>query len=470
MHTVLDSRILDLNAEASGIDMEKLMDNAGRAVARLVKSLKPRKVVVACGSGNNGGDGYTAASILLMDGISVECCPVSPPATALCKKKYKAFVNSKGKVVDEIKFEKYDVVVDALLGVGVSGPPRDRYLSIIERINGSGKMVISVDVPSGFPSQHSVKSDFTVTMQFQKEGMKKSNSGKIVTAEVGFPLEVINMIGPGDTLALPSSERNSHKGDNGICGLVGGSKMYYGAPTYMAKSALRMGPDLVNLFSPSIIHNYIASNCEGIILKKSGIDYIEFNYELMKFIKERANTLAIGPGISRNEAALDEASKIIQFTHSQKKSIVIDADALESARSISDFRGNAVLTPHRGEFRSTFGLEPDEENVKKIARKINAVIFLKGEIDIVTDGEMMKKNKSYHHQSMTRGGTGDLVTGAVAGLLSRKVDPLHSAFLASYIIGTAGVTAFKRMGYSYLISDLVDIIPEILVTESKQNY
>ena len=95
---------------------------------------------------------------------------------------------------------------------------------------------------------------------------------------------------------------------------------------------------------------------------------------------------------------------------------------------------------------------------------------MKGEIDIVTDGEMMKKNKSYHHQSMTRGGTGDLVTGAVAGLLSRKVDPLHSAFLASYIIGTAGVTAFNRMGYSYLISDMVDIIPEILATGSKQNY
>lgn len=469
VHSILDSRILDANAEASGIKMEDLMDNAGRAVARLVRSLKPKKILVLCGGGNNGGDGYVAASLLLKEGFSVECSPVSRPESELCRKKYNHFIKNKGKLVESVKNWRYDVIIDAMLGVGISGPPREPYSSIIDSINGSGSRIVSVDVPSGFPSGHLVKPQFTVTMQFQKEGVTKSNSGSVVVADVGFPEDVMEMIGPGDLLAFPSSLKKSHKGENGICVMVGGSKSYFGAPIYMAESALRMGPDLVNLFTPSVIHNYVASNCQGVMLRKSGITDIEFNYDLMKIIKERADSLAIGPGISKSERALEEASKIVDFTLSLGKSMVIDADALEVAGSISDFNGTVVLTPHRGEFTSVFGRDPTEENVKRVARKINAIILVKGEVDIVTDGEILKKNSSYHHQSMTRGGTGDLVTGAAAGLLSRKVDPLHAAFLASYIIGQAGLSAFRRMGDGYLISDLVSLIPEILVSRRKQN-
>jgi NAD(P)H-hydrate epimerase len=469
VHTVLDSKILDVNAEASGVRMEELMDNAGRAVAKLVESLKPRNTLVICGSGNNGGDGYTAASLLLKEGFQVECFPVVNPESDLCRKKYEEYRRHRGRVVRSVRKGRYDMIVDALLGVGISGPPREPYDSAIDMINEYGATIVSVDVPSGFPSDHHVKPQFTVTMQFKKEGMNKSNSGNIVVADVGFPHDVIDMIGPGDLMAFPRSSKDSHKGDNGICVLVGGSKSYFGAPLYMAESALRMGPDLVNLFTPSVIHDYVASNCQGIILKKSGITDIEFNYELMKMLKERADSLAIGPGISKSQFALDEALKIIDFTISVKKNIVIDADALEASRSIDDFKGLAVLTPHRGEFRSTFGLDPTEENAKRVARNINAILFVKGEIDLVTDGEILKKNRSFHHQSMTRGGTGDLVTGAVAGLLSRKVDPLHSAFLASYVIGQAGLNAFKKMGDGYMTSDIVDIIPEVLISKGKQN-
>ena len=469
MQTVLDSRILDANAEASGVRMESLMDNAGMAVAKLVESLKPGKVLFMCGSGNNGGDGYTAASILRKEGFYVECFPVAEPASELCRKKYDEYRKSGGRIVTSLKSGKYDVIVDSLLGVGISGPPRGPYDSAIDFTNGYGATVVSVDVPSGFPSGHQVIPQYTVTMQFKKDGMNKSNSGRIVVADVGFPKEVVEMIGPGDLLAFPRSSRDSHKGENGICVLVGGSSDYFGAPLYMAESALRMGPDLVDLFAPSSIHGFIASKCHGVILRKSGITNIEFNYDLMKILRERADSLAIGPGISRSENALEEAFRIIDFTLSIGKKIVIDADALEAAKSVDDFGGIAVLTPHRGEFRSTFGLEPTEENAKMVARRINAVLLLKGEIDIVTDGDTLKRNRSYHHQSMTRGGTGDLVTGAVGGLLSRKVDPLHSAFLASYIIGQAGLNAFNRMGDSYMTSEIADIIPEVLAPKVKQN-
>jgi NAD(P)H-hydrate epimerase len=469
VHTVLDLRILDRNAEASGVNIEDLMDNAGRAVAEQVKLLKPRNILIVCGSGNNGGDGYETAYLLFKDGYSVDCYPVSSPSTDLCKKKYNAFVKVGGVMVDTFGKRKYDVIVDAMLGSGISGPPKEPYASAIDRINEFGAKVISIDVPSGFPFKQSVKPHYTITVQFPKEGMTKANSGKIVVAKIGFPESVMNMIGPGDLAAFPSSAKSSHKGDNGICVMVGGSERYFGAPLYMAESALRMGPDLVNLFAPSFIHEYIAANCQGVMLRKSGITEIEFNYDLMKMLSEKADSLAIGPGIGKSERALEEATKIIEFNLSNGKSMVIDADALESSRLISDFKGTTVLTPHRGEFKSVFGLEPSEDNVKRAAKRINAVIFLKGEVDIVTDGEFLKKNSSYHHQSMTRGGTGDLVTGAVAGLLSRKVDPLHSAFLASYIIGQAGLNAYKKMGDGYTISDLVDLIPEVLLSNAKKD-
>lgn len=458
---------MDANAEASGINMEELMNNAGNAVAKVVMSLEPKRVLVACGSGNNGGDGYVAAAALMKEGISVSCYPVSPPATYLSKKKYAAYLKNKGNIVHSVKGGGYDVIVDALLGVGISGPPREPYASAINEINNSKSKIVSVDVPSGFPTSLQVRPHYTVTMQFKKEGMTRSNCGKLIVAEVGFPREVIEMIGPGDMLSFPSSIKSSHKGENGICVMVGGSEKYFGAPLYMAEAALRMGPDLVNLFAPSSIHEYIASNCQGIILKKSGINEIEFNYELMKMLKEKADSLAIGPGISKSESALDEAAKIMEFAVSLNRIMVIDADALQASRSIGDFNGRSVLTPHRGEFRSAFDLDPSEENVKKIAKRVNAVILMKGEIDIVTDGETVKKNISYHHKSMTRGGTGDVVTGAVAGLLSRKVDPLHSAFLASYIVGQAGLYSFDRMGDGYLTSELVDQIPNVLTPGRK---
>ncbi|MGC8561808.1 MAG: NAD(P)H-hydrate dehydratase [Thermoplasmata archaeon] len=467
MYTILDSRILDVNAEASGVNMEELMNNAGKAVAKLVMSLKPKRVLVACGSGNNGGDGCVAASALLKEGISVSCYPVSIPATELSKKKYAAFLKNKGEIVHFIKEGRYDVIIDALLGVGISGPPREPYASAINLINQSKSKIVSVDVPSGFPTSLQVKPDYTVTMQFKKEGMTKSNCGKLIVADVGFPKEVIGMIGPGDMLSFPASLKSSHKGENGICVMVGGSEKYFGAPLYMAEAALRMGPDLVNLFAPTSIHEYIASNCQGVILRKSGITEIEFNYELMKMLKEKADSLAIGPGISKDERALDEAAKIIDFTLSLNKNMVIDADALQASMNMGDFKGLAVLTPHRGEFKSVFGIDPDEENVKRMARKVNVVILVKGEIDIVTDGETVKRNISYHHKSMTRGGTGDVVTGAVAGLLSRKVDPLHAAFLASYIVGQAGLNAFGKMGDGYLTSELVDQIPSVLTSGRK---
>ena len=462
MFKLIDSRILDVNAEKSGIRMEELMDNAGKAVAGFVKELGHKRILVICGSGNNGGDGYTAAIRLLHEKMDVSVLKAKEPETSLAKKKHDTFVQEGGNIKQEAKFDEYDVLVDALLGIGITGIPKEPYLSLIDRINRSGKVIVSVDVPSGFPSTVAVKPDYTVTMQFEKDGMTGQNCGKIMVRDVGFPKDIIEMIGPGELLVFPRNEKNSHKGENGIVAIIAGSSDFYGAPIYVAKSALRMGPDLVFLYTPGSIHCKVAPHLNDVILRKSGNEYIEMTADLLGNIRNKADAIAIGPGISRSQEAFSASREIIEATLKSGKRLVIDADALGSIEGIQDFRGLAVLTPHHGEFKSTFRIEPDEENVKKIARELNAVIFLKGRVDIISDGEMVKKNTGFHHESMTRGGTGDLITGAVAGLLSRKIDPFHSATLASYVIGMSGLRAFDRMGYSYLTSEIPNFIPEIL--------
>lgn len=467
MLSILDSRILDLNAEASGVDMETLMENAGAAVADLVLSLGPRNVLVVCGAGNNGGDGYVASRVLKSKGINVRVFPVLDPSTELCKKKQREYVDAGGVIIGDLEIREGDLIVDAMLGVGISGEPREPYLSAINKINSSGNRIVSVDVPSGFPTRISVHPNFTVTMQFVKEGMTAENCGEIKVVDVGFPEEVVEMIGPGDLLAFPQSSKDSHKGQNGVCVIVGGSSDFFGAPVYMAKSAQRMGVDLVFLFAPREIHQFIACNAPDIILRPSGMDRIEFNYEMAKMIEERESVIAIGPGITKDGRAINEAEKIIRYSISKGRKVVVDADALDAIKSIGDLNGAAVLTPHRGEFRSTFGLEPTEENVMKTAGNINAVILLKGPVDIVSDGRTIKKNSRFHHQSMTRGGTGDLLTGAVAGLIARGLDPLHASFLASYIVGSAGLEAFREKGYSYFTSELLDFIPGVITGKKK---
>ncbi|MEM4091026.1 MAG: NAD(P)H-hydrate dehydratase [Thermoplasmatales archaeon] len=469
MLSILDSRILDINADEAGVNMESLMENAGRGVADLVSSLKPSRVLVICGTGNNGGDGYVAARILRSMGTRVRVFQISNPSTELCKKKHQQYLADGGEMQEKLDFEGVDVIVDAMLGVGISGEPREPYLTAIRMANESGKTVVSVDVPSGFPSKISVRPDHTVTMQFLKEGMRNENCGEIKVIDVGFPKDALEMIGPGDLLAFPESQRESHKGQNGVCIIVSGSSEYFGAPVYVAKSALRMGVDLVFLFTPEHIHKFVAGNAPDIIIRRSGTERIELNYSLMKAMEERDAAVAVGPGITKDSSAVNEAGKIVRFALSLERKVVIDADALSIAETIDDFGGNAVLTPHRGEFKSAFQLEPTEENVMKTARKINAVILLKGPVDIVTNGSLIKRNVKYHHQSMTKGGTGDLITGAVVGLLSRGVDPLHASFLASYIIGSAGLESFNRHGYSYFTSEIVDLIPDIILSRKKSS-
>lgn len=461
MYKMLDAKILDKNAEYLGLNLEKFMDNAGIAVANTVLSMNADKILVVCGSGNNGGDGYVSAIHLKKIGKKVDILKVKEPKSPLCIKKYNDAISNNINFVEDPDFSQYDVIVDAMLGIGISKTPEEPYKTIIEKMNRYGKKIVSVDVPTGIGTSLQVNPHITVTMQFMKEEMNKENSGEIIVADVGFPKEVIEMIGPGDFLAYKENASSSHKGENGVLIAIAGSIEYYGAPIYMVKGALRTGVDLVFLFSPSKIHNYISSATYDIILRKSGENYIEYTNEMDDLITNKSTAISLGCGIGKNEKSLESSIKIIERALKIKKPIVIDADALYAVSNFDDFSRNAVITPHRGEFKKLFSLDPDENNVVKVAKKYSLVILLKGPIDIVTDGEIVKKNREFHHPSMTRGGTGDILTGVVGGLLSRGIDPLHSASLGSFISGSAGKITYEEKGNSYYTSEILKNIPKI---------
>jgi len=461
MFDLIDAKILDKNAEFFGYDMEYFMNNAGKAVADAVMKEKPNNVLVVCGSGNNGGDGYTTAIILKKNNFNVKILMVKEPETQLCKKKYDESLKEGMEILKDANFDDYDVIVDAMLGIGITGVPRSPYKEFIEKLNASKSKIISVDVPSGFPSPLQVRADITVTMQIPKKGMDEKNSGKIVVADVGFPKELIEKVGPGDMLSYKKNEKESHKGQNGVLVAIGGSINYYGAPLYMVKSSLRMGIDLVYLFAPESIHPYIASNTQDIILKRSGFNYIEFNEELKNYILEKADAVLLGPGVSKTREVLENSRKIIDFSLRNNKKIVVDGDALSVIPDFNDFKNLCVITPHRGEFKNIFNLDPNEENAMKMAKKYNLVILLKGPVDIITDGENVRKNVEFHHESMTRGGTGDVLSGSLAGLIAKGIDPFHAARLASFIVGYTGLLTFQEKSYSYYTSEIIDNIPAV---------
>ncbi|MEM4110056.1 MAG: NAD(P)H-hydrate epimerase, partial [Thermoplasmata archaeon] len=191
---MLDARILDKNAEYLGLNLEKFMDNAGIAVANTVLSMNADKILVVCGSGNNGGDGYVSAIHLKKIGKKVDILKVKEPKSPLCIKKYNDAISNNINFVEDPDFSQYDVIVDAMLGIGISKTPEEPYKTIIEKMNRYGKKIVSVDVPTGIGTSLQVNPHITVTMQFMKEEMNKENSGEIIVADVGFPKEVIEMI------------------------------------------------------------------------------------------------------------------------------------------------------------------------------------------------------------------------------------------------------------------------------------
>ena len=263
-------------------------------------------------------------------------------------------------------------------------------------------------------------------------------------------------------MALLKRHSDSHKGNNGVVLVVAGSEIYTGAPVFTSMAAYKAGVDLVYTASPRRAADIVAAYSPEMIT----IPLLRKNFDKADIAQiepwlEKADVMAIGPGLGKDRFTIEACRELIKKC---EVPMVIDADALHAiSGQLKLLKGkDVVLTPHRHEFEEiSDGQKATEENARKFAEQIpakNSVLLLKAPIDIITDGKKVKINRT-GNAAMTIGGTGDVLTGIVAGLVAQKVPLFDAAYNAAKINGTAGDICFSEKGYGLVATDILEKIP-----------
>jgi hydroxyethylthiazole kinase-like uncharacterized protein yjeF len=489
--TSREMQALETNAHYFGISRLQLMENAGRNIAQEISVRFPsRKTRIAlfCGLGGNGGDGFVAARHLLSLGYSVQLVVAGRTGSIRhveARKNWQALRMLLNEITvyeitdsSEVPEITADVAVDAILGFGLEGIPREPIASLIRAINQMEAFRLAVDVPTGVDSDtgdatgEAVKADLTVTFHKAKLGLHKSHShvGEIVVSDIGIPKALEVFSGPGDVqLVVKKRSPESHKGDHGKLLVLGGSEMYSGAPVLAALAALRTGVDLVYVAAPEKTASDIACLTPNIIsVKLKGKHLNTDNIPQIGQYLQRVTAAVVGPGLGLHEDTRETVMKVVAAAEDLRVPLVVDADAVKAFAGFTrPLRMPAVFTPHKGEYQTLAGeelpssLHERTKKVKKTASKLNVTVLLKGQPDIISDGKRAKLNFS-GNPGMTVGGTGDVLTGIVGAFLSQEANPLEAAVAGAFINGAAGDFVKLERGYHMLPTDLLDFIPKII--------
>jgi ADP-dependent NAD(P)H-hydrate dehydratase / NAD(P)H-hydrate epimerase len=481
MLTAAEVRRLDANSAFLGVPVTQLMRNAGNAVAQeAARLIEPgAHVLVGCGLGNNGGDGFAAARSLAMDHqVTVV---VAGPADGLRSLEASTALAEAQESGVKVLFEpspaalkrlarESALVVDAFLGVGsrpVLRPPLSGY---VRAITDSGTKVLSVDSPTGLGGRLAVKPSVTVTFHAPKVGMTKSNSGRIVVADIGIPPKAESHCGPGDLLSWwrPNAP-GGHKGQHGRLLIVAGGP-YGGAPLLASAAALRAGIDMVRLYTPSKWVP-VAQGALPDLVTHPGQDIaqlVEADVPVVAGLLPKVDAVLLGPGLGRSVATDAAVRGILSATRKAKMPIILDADALPVARGGKDLGSRPVLlTPHARELRAFTGRALPKGDAAASARLLDAArvsgatILLKGPVDRIADDRRVRLN-TVHHAAMTRGGTGDVLAGVAAAYVARGASTFDAACASAFVVGYAGVRLATRWGHGLLASDLPDEVARVM--------
>ncbi len=455
MISAIDSRVLDANSEALGVPVASLMDNAGKAVADFLTHNYPsEKILFVCGPGNNGGDGFAAA--LRMDPSRVKVALLKKASeihTDIARERY-SLLECDISLYSKDCIEEYDIIVDCALGTGISSTVRDPYRQFITDANASEKPIISVDIPSGFGTDLAIMPHHTVTFHDIKKGMDASNCGEIIVVDIGIPADASNIVGPGDMIRYPLPVKDSHKGQNGRLMIIAGGP-YFGAPIMAALAALRVGTDIVRVFTPESSAD-IVSHSSPVLMVSSlrGDRLLPEHTDVLLRESERFDAALIGPGLGTHP---DTVSAIRGFVEGCRIPMVIDADGITAVADMA-LPENTIVTPHSEEFLK---LNPQGLDQQTLSTIIHATILKKGKVDTITDGRRIRWNHT-GTSAMTGAGTGDVLAGTVAGLLSKGMSSFDAACLGAFITGMAGEMAFKDRSYGLIATDVIDHIPSVL--------
>jgi len=483
-------RTLEINAEYYGISLLQLMENAGRSIAAEVSSRysEGKRVAVFCGLGGNGGDGFVAARHLSSMGFKVTVILAGRSKDIVHEAALKNWAPLRFLSGDIAFFEVYDssvipqieadVVIDALLGTGTKGKLKAPILQLVDYLNGLSAFKIAVDTPTGIDSDTgevlgtAVKANLTVTFHAPKTGLERAKKyvGQLSVRDIGLPRQLETFAGPGDVfLVIGKRSHSSHKGDFGRLLVIGGSEVYYGAPSLVSLAALRTGADLVYTAAPAKAAQAISGISPDLITVKLDGNHLKpRSLEELQPYLDASDAVVLGPGLGLEPETKEFVRLCINALETARKPMLLDADGLKAfAEFQRPLKVPLVLTPHAGEYailtksRLPEDLMERVEKVQETATKLNATILLKGQIDIVCSGGRFKLNFT-GNPGMTVGGTGDVLSGVVGAFLAQKADAFEAAVAGAFVNGAAGDFVADRIGHHMVASDILDCIPGVL--------
>ena len=465
----------DRRTIASGVSGIDLMEAAGRAVAHAVQARWTRRpVVVLCGPGNNGGDGFVCARHLDTLGWPVKVALLGDRGELKGDAAYHAQLWTGGLVpFASDSLHGAGLVIDAIFGSGLSRPIEGAAKDMIEALVDLDIDICAVDVPSGLDGATGLvlgtaaPADLTVTFFRKKPGHVlcpgRGLCGDLVVADIGISPSVLDSIDPktfenGPDLWLdryPWPEPNAYKYQRGHVLVLGGDTLT-GASRLTACGAMRAGAGLVTLAAPPATWTiYAAALTSAMVRPFNGLSGFT---DLLA--DARRNVVAIGPGANIGEAT----RQYVLAALSARRTTVLDADALTSfanaPQALFDaISGPCVLTPHDGEFARLFSVDGDKlSRARRAAAKSGAVVLLKGADTVVAAPDGRAIINSNAPPQLATGGSGDVLTGFISGLLAQGLDAFHAAAAAAWLHGEAA----NFLGIGLIAEDLPDALPHVL--------
>jgi NAD(P)H-hydrate epimerase len=484
--------------EEQGVPSPELMEAAGSALAEAVASLAPQGPVrVVCGKGNNGGDGFVAARVLAAMGFEVEALLLWP-GEELGGDAEVNFKRFGGDLVDGDlgpRLAGSGAVVDAIFGTGFSGAPREPAAAAITAVNSCGAPVVACDIASGVDASsgevagEAVRADLTVSFHGAKLGQLvapgKRCTGELRVVPIGIPPSApeeaaAGEIDPSVLLLAPRRGPASTKFSSGQVAIAGGSRGLTGAVRMSSLAAIRAGAGYATVAVPADLELiFEIAEAEVMSVGCPGGDgcLVPASAKAVLRTFERAAAGVLGPGLGRDPGSFELAREVAPKIEAP---LVLDADGLNAfAGRLGELSGRSaptVLTPHAGELGRL--LERDAEEVdahrlacaREAAEAAAAIVVLKGDDTIVTDGSRLAVN-ALGAPALATAGSGDVLSGIAAALLARGLDPFSATCAAVIAHARAGRLAAERVGAaeSVIAGDVIDAVPAGILPPGASN-
>ncbi len=466
-------READEAAVAGGVSAQQLMKRAGSALSQAIKRIMQNTgiddVLFVCGGGNNGGDGFVAARLFQEEGKEVAVLCMAKNFSEECKRAKEAY---RGEVYGVMPRRRYALVCDCLFGTGLSRAPEGDEAALIDFINSCGAYVLACDIPSGLSGSgiaypHCVKASETLAIGQLKDALFLADgadvAGRISVADIGISVQSrgAELWERQDVKTyFPKRKSHSHKGTYGDATVLAGSS-YTGAGFLAAGACLKSGAGYTRLRVPQELYSSAIGKLPVCLLK-------EYDAVDGEMLASSAIVYGMGAGVSEQNYNL-----LRELVTGYTGNLLLDADALNmlalyGTDLLKEKAGRVVITPHIGEFSRLIGksvqkiLENPVELAEDFAREYGVTVILKNNRSVITDGERTAINVT-GSPVLAKGGSGDVLSGFLAGMLARGVLCFEAACSACYVFGKAGELAAEEMGeYAPEATDVIGYLSKAM--------